>query len=250
MRFTLILVSRDSVRNLHHSHTLYINLLLGFISTLIAEEPVYSESILPRLCPPSQEVFLDFGCCFGPVIRRLIADGADPKNLHGADLHADYIAFGHELFQDGPESANPLVSQFHTGDVFDETFLTELKDGVDIIHITSFLHLFSWDKQVQALTHLEQLLRKKKGSLVVGAHIGTVEGGELVIPSRPKLTAAKIFRHNTATFRKLWSQIGDGNWEVDVREEMLPSLDHGDCPLLQPDESGQCLRLHFAVTRA
>ena len=56
---------------------------------------------------------LDIGCCFGQDERKLVADGAPPQNIYGADLHRGFIELDYDLFLDWEK----LTSKFFTGDV-------------------------------------------------------------------------------------------------------------------------------------
>lgn len=89
--------------------------------------------------------------------------------------------------------------------------LVSLKSRVDIVHIGSFLHLFSYADQLRAVRRIAGLLRQVQGSVVVGRQIGSVRSGGYPHPTNKERT---MFRHDCETFAKLWSEVGE--WEVEV----------------------------------
>lgn len=214
--------------------------MFRFLRTPITSLPNYHTHILPRLRSPSSALLLDVGCCFGQVIRRLVVDGADPNNLIGTDLHQEFIDLGYDLFRDGPDSepGYRLTSTFVAGDIFDEGVLTELEGRVEIIHAASMLHLFSLDKQIKVANRFNKLLALQPGAMIVGSQLGVAEAG-------PRLG---IFRHNAETFKKLWTNIGDGKWDVEIVENKL-DLDMDKTPVKLAVSGEVLLVLRFIVTR-
>ena len=218
--------------------------MLSFLRPTLTQSRLYHSVILPKLSQ-SKAVFLDVGCCFGQVIRRLVADGADPENLIGTDLHQDFIEFGYKLFRDGTQvdDGPALKSLFKAGDIFDETFLADLHRRVDILHIASVFHLFSWDMQVQLAYRLHNLLSTTPESIIIGSLLGVKDAGELRAGDE-----GSAFRQNAETFRRLWGNVGQGKWVVDVSEEVLNlDLKRHPVKLIKPGE--ELLLLRFVVKR-
>ena len=164
------------------------------------------------------EKLLDVGCCFGQDIRKTIVDGAPAENIYGLDIECKFIDLGYELFCD----RETLKSTFIAKDMLDPAADCEDLDGkMDIIFISSFLHLFDWAGQVQGAWQLERLLRPQKGSVIAGRQLGSVVSGEF-----PNLQGEGTnFRHDVASFEKLWKQVGD---EVGCRWNIEASLDDSD----------------------
>jgi SAM-dependent methyltransferase len=232
--------------------------MFRFLRSPITKLPNYHTHILPRLKAPSSALFLDVGCCFGQVIRRLVVDGADPNNLIGTDLHQEFIDLGYGLFRDGPNSKSEselehhLTSTFVAGDIFDERVLAQFKGRIEIIHATSMLHLFSWEKQIKVCNQFDQLLIPQGqidtntgtnngtavGAMIVGSQLGVAEAGPML----------GIFRHNAETFKKMWTKVGDGRWLVEVVEEKL-DLDMNKISVKLAVPGEVLVSLRFIVTR-
>ena len=155
--------------------------------------------ILDRL--KSGQKLLDLGCCFGQDIRKLVQDGAPAGNLLGADLRKDFMELGYDLFLD----RSTLSTTFFVADVFDMSTLNGVAGRIDIVHIGSFLHLFSWEKQREAAAHISKLLRRSVGSLIVGNQTGSMQPGEYPLKVDSDET---MYRHNASSFEKLWNEVG------------------------------------------
>lgn len=125
---------------------------------------------------------------------------------------------GHDLFRD----RDTLKATFFAKDMLDPTAGWESFTGkMDMIFISSFLHLFDWAGQIKAARQLAKLLRPKEGSAIFGRQLGSVVSGEF-----PNLKGEGTnFRHDVASFEKLWKQIGD---EVGCRWRIEASLDNSD----------------------
>ena len=155
---------------------------------------------------------LDVGCCFGQDIRKLVVDGAPSENIYGLDIESEFIDLGYEFFRD----RETLKSTFLAKDMLDPEAGWEKSNGkMDMIFISSFLHLFDWEGQVKGAQQLTRLLRPKAGSVIVGRQLGSVISGEF-----PNLQGQGTnFRHDVASFNKLWKQVGDEigcSWNIEA----------------------------------
>lgn len=145
---------------------------------------------------------LDLGCCFGQDLRKIAFDaGVLASNLIGADIESSFIQLGYDLFQD----KDTFQAQFVTGSILDG-LLVERRGSIDMIHMGSFLHLFSFEEQQRIVARLTELLVPRVGSLVFGRTIGALEGGEFFMKS----LGWNMFRHSQQTMRELWGS----EWEV------------------------------------
>lgn len=218
--------------------------MFRFLYPTINQFPTYKSTVLPLLATtpvtPSSRLFLDVGCCVGQVIRQLIVDGVEPTQLIGVDLHQEFITNGYDLFKDGPDSEYPLKSRLEAGDIFDPTFLADLDGKVTVIHISSVLHLFSWQKQVDVANRLDKLLASGEECLILGTQLGVQGGGPLA--------ESQVFRHDTKTFKHLWESVGNGKWDVKVVEHVW-EVDLKKHPMRLAKEGDVVIVLHFVVRR-
>lgn len=185
------------------------------------------------------EIFLDLDCCFGQGIRKLVSDGAPSKNIIGADSEGRFIELGYELFQD----RETLKSHFYTARIFDDDFLAEWHEKVDIIYVGAFLHLFDFEKQLKVMAQLVKLLRKKPGSLVFGRNIAADKGGDF----RMESFDWDLFRHSPDTMQALWNQAPEGQWKVDA--ELMPYRSEGWDNKNRGWEGDETKEMRFVVTR-
>jgi SAM-dependent methyltransferase len=179
---------------------------MRFIDLSLSRLPSYA-TVLNRLKDGGS--FLDIGCCFAQDIRKLVHDGAPSGNLWGAELQAEFIELGFDLFND----RDSLVAHFLTADIFDsESPLKQLTNSIDVIHVGLFLHLFDWDGQKKACETIVGLLKAEKGVLVLGQQVGSLVPGQV-----PRSSGSQMYKHDATTFAKLWKEVGEATgteWEV------------------------------------
>ena len=187
-----------------------------FLHLSISQHPLYP-TVLSRLKHSSQTL-LDLGCCFGQDIRCLVADGVPGENLYGADLRLDFLELGYELFKD----KGTLKTQFIEGNILDVDGeggkeLRQLTGKIDIIHAASFLHLFTWDDQVEAGMQMVRFLRPTtKDALILGRQTATINPG---VKPGLNTTSGNKYRHNSESFQRMWNEIGENTgtrWRVKV----------------------------------
>lgn len=167
--------------------------------------------VLKRLQIESPEQkLLDLGCGFGQDIRNLVTLGVDPKRLVGLDINPAMINFGYELFGD----RDKLETEFIIADMLDASSIPEhLLDQFDFIFASLSIHLFNWDRQVQATVNAIKLLKPTPGSILFGIQVGRAKGKEMFID----VTIPDIFIHDPQTYRDLWKEVGKRtgtSWEV------------------------------------
>jgi hypothetical protein len=123
---------------------------------------------------------------------------------------------GYDLFKDKAT----LNATFLAADIFDESSkLKDIEGKIDIIWASSFLHLFSWDGDIQAIKRMIKLLNPKPGCLVLGKQMGNVNAGEVAHKGALQKT---MYRHNERSFGKMWEQAGEETgtkWDVDVKSK-------------------------------
>ena len=165
--------------------------------------------------------YLDLGCCFGQDIRKLVADGVPAQALIGCDLHQGFLDLGYDLFKDKERLQCELI----TADVFDpESKLTQLEGSIDIIHASSFFHLFGYEGQKKIARRVVQLLKPKKDSLLVGRQVGNVKAHEMESSASG---SGNMFLQNVESWKQMWKEIGEETgtqWEVEATLEDWPMV--------------------------
>ncbi|SLM36092.1 S-adenosyl-L-methionine-dependent methyltransferase-like [Lasallia pustulata] len=181
----------------------------NFLDLSLSQSPLYPQ-ILQRV--KAGQTLLDLGCCFAQDIRKLVFDGAPSENTWGADLCADFIDLGYDLFLD----RETLKTKFLTANIMDpQSALKQLDGQIDIVYAGSFFHLFGWDDQVKVAKRVVQLLKPRNGSLVLGRQVGNVRAGEY-----PRTSAKGLmWRHDGASLARMWKEVGlatGTKWNVDA----------------------------------
>ncbi|KAI1080788.1 hypothetical protein F5B20DRAFT_538949 [Whalleya microplaca] len=180
---------------------------MRFLRLSLASYPAYT-GILERLRSDPSSMFLDLGCCFGQDIRKLFIDGIKPDQLVGLDLVPEFNTLSYELFRDTPR----LHYEFHALDILDDSAdWSILENRFDVLHLTSFLHIWNWEGQVKAALRIVSFT--KPGSTLVGSSLGSGVGGEF-----PNLEGTGTnFRQSEETFQKFWLEVGEKThtrWDV------------------------------------
>ena len=180
---------------------------LRFLDLSISLHPLY-QLLQQRL--HSGQTLLDLGCCFGQDIRKLVADGAPGQNLIGCDLHQGFVDLGYDLFHD----RETLASKFVVGDILASQFdgdqespFQELRGKIDIIHASSFFHLFPLSRQILIAQRLLKLLRPTPGSLILGRQTANIKPGVYRHGSRDQ-TQPGMWRHDVESWSEMWEQAG------------------------------------------
>ncbi len=115
----------------------------------------------------------------------------------------DFNRLSYELFRD----AHKFTFEFHSVDIMDDEqddgeIWAPLKGRFDVLHLTSFLHIWDWAGQVKAASRIVSCT--KPGSFVVGSGLGSRAGGDF-----PNLEGTGTnFRQSTESFPKLWAEVG------------------------------------------
>lgn len=173
---------------------------------MLPRSPAYP-SILQRV--KDGATFLDVGCFLGQDIRKLVADGAPSSNIWGVDLE-NFWDLGYDMFRDREK----FQAHFIQANLFDTK---ELKPklpsgGVDILFICHVLHQFSWERHVEALKCLVDLMRPVSGTQMVGFQIGNNDARV-----HETYKSASAFLHDADSFKKLWDVVGNETgtkWDV------------------------------------
>ncbi|KAF6235302.1 hypothetical protein HO173_006497 [Letharia columbiana] len=186
-----------------------------FLNLTINLSPYYP-TLVARLRDPAHTL-LDLGCCFAQDVRKLVADGARAENLYGADLHGEFLELGYALFRD----RRTLRATFFPADVLDprDLPLRGLDGEMDVVHLGLFLHHFDFPACVRVCVRVVRLLRPRAGSLVMGVQVGALVADVVPIPIP---SGGVLFRHDLASFARLWEEVGrvtGTEWRVEARLE-------------------------------
>lgn len=145
-----------------------------------------------------------------------MADGAPAHNLIGTDLQQGFIDLGYDLFRD----RETLMSKFFVSDILgNDASPTELNGKLDIIHASSFFHLFPLSKQTEIAKRLVKLLRPVPGSLILGRQTGNVKPGEYKHGSHDQ---TGMWRHDASSWEEMWRAVGLNTgsvWRVEANLE-------------------------------
>jgi hypothetical protein len=142
--------------------------------------------------------------------------------LYGADLRADFMALGYDLFNDKEK----LKTKFIAADIFDDNSpLTKLYGQLSIVYTGSFFHLFHYEQQLVVAKRVVQLLKPEAGSTVVGRQMGNLQAGEHAQSGydgeKPR------FRHNDKSWAELWDKVGKATGTEWKTEAYLEGPDDG-----------------------
>ncbi|KAI0377488.1 hypothetical protein F5Y04DRAFT_175393 [Hypomontagnella monticulosa] len=213
--------------------------LYRFTNLTLLTHPLY-KTIVERL-NTSDATYLDVGCCFGQDLRQLVYDGVPSGRLIGLDITRALTDLGYEFFLD----REMLQSRFVVADVFKGAkqgpIWVDLETrGVDVMHCSAFLHLFTLEKQISAAINLAKLV--KKGGVIVGRQMGSLKPGDMPAVNDNSFS----YRHNVDTFDTMWQKVGEATqtqWKVEGTMDMIGVNANS------PVEDENSRRLLFTVTR-
>lgn len=182
---------------------------------------------------------LDLGCSFGQDLRRLAAAGAPTENMYASDLNSELWDIGFDLFRD----RQGMKARFIQSDIFDPASeLGDLKAKIDIFIVCQFLHLFSWEKQFEAVKRIVEMSRP--GSQLIGYQMGRLKAEE----SHTRWNT--MFFHDVESFKHMWCDIEKETgtkWTVEVALVNLEEwgMEKEDYDWMPATQRG----LNFSVTR-
>ncbi|KAJ5693230.1 hypothetical protein N7462_002653 [Penicillium macrosclerotiorum] len=121
------------------------------------------------------KLFLDLGCGIGQDIRRLVHDGAPSENLIGLGLRQAYVDLGNEMFQDESRLKSTFLVQ---KSFIDTPKIMSLVKKFKVINSGYFMHMWSWERQVEVAKCMIHLLAPEKGATITGVRFGSRSAGK------------------------------------------------------------------------
>ena len=176
----------------------------SFLDFSIQRSPIYKEIV--DKCKNEGATVIDFGCCLGQDVRKLVYDGVSVDQIRGYELDPFFIEQGYELFRDGELMKSKKI--FTSGDIFDDQFL-ETIEPADYLHAAAFLHLFDGETQKNVCRRLSRLCKRA----ITGRQVGASIPVERIRPSRPD--RGKRMCHSPESFASMWNEVTDGKWQVE-----------------------------------
>lgn len=173
------------------------------------QDPAFQAVSKRLLEPGATEALLEVGCCLGPIIRHLVAQGVPGERLYGTDLLSQFIELGFDLFRD----RSLIRATFVCGDMLDDNDarLEQLNGKVDIIFAESFFHLFGYHDQKKAAKRMVGFLKKDSLDPVIFGK----NGGK-------KISGWEKYILDGDAFSKLWDEVGEEtatSWSAETNVE-------------------------------
>jgi hypothetical protein len=221
---------------------------------------------------------LSFLPSVGTDVRKAVFDGWPIQDIIASDIEkgtqissirvilylylSGFWEYGHQLFKSTPDTF-PIA--FIPGDVFDPAFISQrgpffsmadvegtvmpplntlsslnpVQGKISAIHISSFFHIFSEDRQLQLAKIVSSLLSPEKGSVIFGQH-GTKHVKGLI-----EHNGATLFCHSSESWIQMWVEdVFGGEDRVKVDAELVS----GRGFISISEEEKVCL-LKWSVTR-
>ncbi|KAI0602034.1 hypothetical protein F4775DRAFT_296650 [Biscogniauxia sp. FL1348] len=178
-----------------------------FLSLGFTSDPFYHAALRRLLLPKPTVRLLDLGCCVGQMLRQLAFDGVDSTKLYGIDVEPRFLDLGYELFRDKGKLratliAGDLLKPGETGAGHES--LRALDGMMNIIHATSFFHLFAWEDQLRAAERMVRFLNPADSDVMIfGRQVGSTMPGERRGPN-----GDKRYLHDQETWQALWDEVG------------------------------------------
>ena len=186
------------------------------------------------------DTLMDVGCFLGGDLRRLACDGAPSDKMYGVDI-VSHWEVGYALYRD----KGRFDAKFIEANILsDDPTLMALKGRIDVISVSSVIHQWRWEGQIEVAKKLVAF--SKPGSLVVGYQIGNEKGREIMV----RALRMRVWRHDPTSFEKMWSVVGaetNTTWKTKawLRSWAEMGWDPKDQSFLEPGD----MAIDFVVTR-
>lgn len=183
-----------------------------FMDLDLSNHPLYPWILARLKCPDEHDLLLDFGCCIGQDLRKLLLDGAPVSKIYGSDLLPEFIATGYDLF--GDKTTFPSDHLIAPADAFDsspDNALSQFNGRVSVLHISAVFHLFGLEQQRVLARRCLKLLSKTQKCVVLGGQTANVNAGEY-----PRGNGKMRWRHSAESWRGMWEAVAkEEGWTVE-----------------------------------
>ncbi|KAM3068380.1 hypothetical protein ACMFMG_009517 [Clarireedia jacksonii] len=200
------------MRDLLWSHTPYPSIgNFSFLTLRLMDHPLYPR-IVSTLSTPSSSppLLLDLGCCVAQELRSLAYHASIPTaQLYGTDYNPSFLKSSYKIFNDADSDYTLIPANILDPNFFQITF-RHLVHKFSIIHAALFMHLFTWEQQLQVCENVVQLMIDQEGALFVGCMVGKRGGGE---------AEQGRWLHDENSWLRLWGEVWErlgttGSWKV------------------------------------
>ena len=148
----------------------------------------------------------------GQDVRKLVSDGVPSENTFASDVKKTFWDLGYDMFLD----KSSLRTKFLEADIFDEDSQLKQLDGkLDIVHTSSFFHLFDLEEQIKVAKRVIRLLKPVPNALLVGRQAGLPDAGSF----SHVLNRTGPFWHNAESWKDMWERVGKETgtqWHVEA----------------------------------
>ena len=77
---------------------------------------------------------------------------------------------------------------------------------MDVVYAASVFHLFDWERQLKVAERVVGLLKKRKGSVLVGRQRGNITSMEY---EHRSYQGGTMFKHNEESWKEMWRVVGE-----------------------------------------
>ncbi|KAL2864490.1 class I SAM-dependent methyltransferase [Aspergillus lucknowensis] len=157
-------------------------------------------------------IVLDLGCGLGQDLRLLAVHGVPTTQMWALDVEERLWELGYDLFRD----RGRMAAAFIQADFLQLAPTTLPAAKLNVVIAAQFLHLFSWEKQLEAVKKIVDL--SSPGTMLVGYQQGRQRAREYLRPW------GMMFYHNRESFLRLWDLVQQEtrtNWTIEIQEVRL-----------------------------
>ena len=131
----------------------------------------------------------------------------------------------------------------------ESSLIRKLPGTVDIMVAGDFLHLFSWDAQLEAAARMVRLSKAQQGTVIIGKQIGR-RPAEAVVNQWTAKDA--MYLHDENTFQRMWADVAEKTGTK--RAVRVKMVEFGDTGFWGPKEdfawmSPRNVGIQFVLTR-